>query len=177
MCVSLRYLHKILYIPWGKVQACCSKRCTAIEYVALVPGTRSTVDLCMLQKSLRASELDLCIETWHFTVSTRGQIHKRTSTKIFTEFMWVKKAMELMKNSFSSPAYRWILTSSTSNIPQSCFVEWEAAVLGDGGIICVGFRELHWCHRLVPNIVIKSGTAGTVLKLKCWVSLVLSRRA
>lgn len=49
--------------------------------------------------------------------------------------------------------------------------------VGDGGIICVGFRELQWCHRVVPNIVIKSGTAGTVLKLKCRVSLLLSRQA
>lgn len=39
------------------------------------------VDFSRFQKSLRASKQDLCIETWHFTVSTRGQIHKRTSNK------------------------------------------------------------------------------------------------
>lgn len=49
--------------------------------------------------------------------------------------------------------------------------------VGGGGIICVRFRELQWCHRVVQNIIIKSGTAGTVLKLKCRVSLVLSRQA
>lgn len=52
-----------------------------------------------------------------------------------------------------------------------------AALLRDGGIICVTFREFHWCHRVVPNIVIKCGTAGTVLKLKCGASVVHCRRA
>lgn len=47
----------------------------------------------------------------------------------------------------------------------------------DGGIICDGFADRLWCHGVIPNIVIKCGTRGTVLKFKSSVSLMHSRRA
>lgn len=47
----------------------------------------------------------------------------------------------------------------------------------DGGIICVGFGDRLRCQRVVPNIVIKCGTRGTVFKLKSAASLVHSRQA
>lgn len=83
-----------------------------------------------------------------------------------------------MKNSFSSPAFRLILTSSASNIPQSCIVERGAVVLGMGALSVLGLWS---CSGAIgggfQNIVIKRDTAGTVSKLKCRVSLVLSRQA
>lgn len=69
-------------------KACCIKGCAAFKHVALVAGIRNTVDSSVLhkkkkrkKKSQRAPEQNLCIETRHFTVSTRGQIHKRTPAK------------------------------------------------------------------------------------------------
>lgn len=64
-----------------KVYVCCSKGCTAADYVPLLPGTGVMTDFSVFEKSLRASNWELCTETWHFTVSTRGQTHKRNSTK------------------------------------------------------------------------------------------------
>lgn len=43
--------------------------------------------------------------------------------------------------------------------------------VGDGGIICIRVRELQWCHRVVPNIVIKSGTAGTEVVMQSFSSV------
>lgn len=71
-------------------KACSIKGCAASKYVALVAGARNTVDSSVLQKkkkkkkekeSQQAPQQNLCIETRHFTVSTRGQIHKRTPAK------------------------------------------------------------------------------------------------
>lgn len=77
--------------------------------------------------------------------------------RILTKFMQEKKAVELMKNSLSSHAQTLILTSSTSNILQSCTEEWEAAVLWVGALHGLGLES---CHRGAPHIVIESGTAG-----------------
>lgn len=46
-----------------------------------------------------------------------------------------------MKYSFSSPAYRVILTSSSSNIPRLCFQEREAAMLGMGALSVLGLES------------------------------------
>ncbi len=39
-------------------------------------------------------------------------------------------------------------------------------MVGTGGIICIRFKELERSHEVVTNIVIKSGSAGTVLGFK-----------
>lgn len=70
-----------------------------------------------------------------------AQTHKRTTTKSSP-----KKAEELMKYSFSSPAYRLILTSSSSAVARLCFV---------GGAVVLEMGALS-----VLGLVISSGATG-----------------
>lgn len=147
-------------------EACCIKGRAASKYVALVAGPRNTVDSSMFQKSLRAPEQNLCIETWHFTVSTRGQIHKRTSTKS------------------SQNLYEWREPWSSWNILSLLLhTDWylhQAAqtylgyFLWSGKLSCWGWghyrRQVWWASEAPQggaNIVIKSSSARTVSKLKC----------
>lgn len=156
----------------GKTQARCSKGCTTIESEMLLQGTRNTADFSMSKKKkLEGLEANLCIETWHFTVATRGQTHKRTSTKSSQNLCEWRKPQSSWKILSLLRHINWYLHQAPQTYLSHILWSGKRPRRGRRALSALGLESCSGTIGLLPNIVIKSGTAGVVLKLKCGVSL------
>lgn len=145
MLLWICYMKIRSMFPYENLNSVADAPRLSICHQRLTPGTWRA-------SPMSHRNLNMCTETWHFTASTRGRMHlKRNSSESFIEFTRWKKAMQLMKYSFSSPAWRLILTSSTSNITQAYTVEWQVIEVGTLSVIglgsCRGYLKDGFKHR------------------------------